>query len=173
MKRLFLIFMATALLAAGCSTQVKSARSGAAGKLESGRKIMVAWPADGAYGDKTYTDSGRATAQRLKAALASRASMVSVTAAQANIQAAMSEGRADGCRYLIHPEITHWEPRRAALSGRPTRVGFFITVYDLQAGGKPVLQQNLRARGRIMTFVSQYPADMAEAMFRQFADEVF
>jgi len=173
MKKLFLVLMATMILAVGCTTKIKSSGGVSAVRLEQGQKILVVVPADGGFSGKTYANSGRETAGRLQKALIYRASTITLSKAQADIQAALKDGRAAGCRYVIHPEITQWEPRAAAWSGIPTRVSFFVTVYDLKSGVEPVMQQSLEARGRIWTFKSQFPADIAEAMFRQFADEVF
>ena len=174
MKNLFLVLAASALLAVGCSTKIKSTPAGgSAATLERGQKILIAIPADGTYAGTSYANSGREAADRLKAALASQASVVMDSQAKADVQAAIKEGQVGGYRYVVHPEITHWEPRAAAWSGLPTRVVFFVTVYDLKAQGKPILQRDLNARGRIWTFKSQYPADIATVMFSQFADEVF
>jgi hypothetical protein len=166
--------MSTVILAVGCSTKIKSSGGGsAAARLEYGQKILIVVPADGAFGNTTYSNSGREAAGRLQKALISKSSTVTLSRSGADVQAALAEGRSAGCRYVIHPEITHWEHRVAAWSGLPSRVSFFVTVYDLKSGGAPALQKSLEARGRIMTFKSQFPADIAEAMFQQFANESF
>ena len=172
MKNLALLFIAVVLVS-GCSTQIRSAGS-VGDRLASGQKIMIAIPADGRYENQIYSGSGTETANRLRTALSSKAAAVTLSSSSGgNVQAALKEGANQGCRYVIHPEITHWEHRRAAWSGRPSKVSFHMTVYDLQARNQAVLQRSLDARGRIMTFVSQYPADMAEVMFKDFVVEVF
>jgi hypothetical protein len=173
MKKLILVCLVAAFFAVGCSTKVTT--RGATAQLEAGQKILIAVPADGAYNGQVYAGSGQEAAERLRGALAPKASAVALSSsAPGNVAAALKEGRAGGYRYLIHPELAHWEHRIAAWSGIPTRVSLLMTVYDLKAGGtEPVVRQNLDARGRIMTFRSQFPADMAESLFRQFAAETF
>ena len=171
--RNWILLLAAVALAAGCSTKITS--SGSMGdRLASGEKILIAIPTDGSYEGQIYSGSGTEAANRLRTALSPRAATIALSSAGGGkVPAALKEGAAQGCRYVIHPEITHWEHRRAAWSGRPTKVSFFVTVYDLKAGSQPVLQRSLDARGRIMTFVSQFPADIAEAMFKDFVAEVF
>jgi hypothetical protein len=175
MKNLFLGCLVAVILVAGCSTKISSSApvGGPSVMLEQGQKILIAVPADGVYGNTTYTNSGREAASRLQKSLTSKASTVLLSKSRVDVQAAIKEARAGGYRYVFYPEITHWEHRNAAWSGRPTKVSFYMQVYDLKSGADPVLQRSLDARGRIMTFVSQFPADIAEVMFQQFVDEIF
>lgn len=164
MKKLLLICLALAL-AAGCAG-VKSTGSGGSIRLETGQMIMVVMPADGVYNGKTYANSGQETANRLRTVLLSKASEVAVSKARADVKGAIKEGQAGGFRYIIYPEITHWEHRASTWSGRPTRISFFITVYDLKTPHSPVLQQNIEGWGAHLAIIS-------ESMFRQFMNEVF
>ena len=172
MKKLLLVVAAAVVLAAGCSTKIQQGPGGSA-RLEGGRKILVAIPADGTYGSNTYQGSGLEVAALMQKALSPKAAQALISSSQADRQAALREGAAEGCRYVFYPEISHWEPRAAAWSGRPTRVSFYVTVYDLAAGNKAIIQRSVEARGRIVTLFSQEPAEIAAVMFKQLAETLF
>ena len=172
MKRLFLVLVGALLLTVGCSTKYDLGSS-QGGRLESGQRVAVITPADGAHDGQIYVGSGAITAALLQSALLARSNGVTVVSGAENLQAALQRAASDGCRYAFYPQLVNWEPRAAAWSGRPTRVDLIMSVYDLRQGRQIIKQQNLEARGRISTLVSQTPGEILKPLLEKYADQVF
>jgi len=170
MKRLSLIFILAVFVAAGCSTKVDVGPSSGM-RLEPGQAISVITPADGSYGNTNYPGSGAITASLLQRALSAKNPEVRIVQGS-ELQSALKSAARSGSRYAFHPQITNWEPRAAAWSGRPTRVAIVMAVYDLKNGSKVISQQSMDVRGRISTFISQSSEDVLKQLFEGYADQL-
>lgn len=172
-KRLFLVAALCLFAVAGCSTKYDLGASGKGAKLDRGQRVCIITPADGNYEGRVYTGSGAATANLLQGAIARYTAGIERIPSQGSLQADLGMAANGGYRYVFYPQIINWEPRAAAWSGRPTRVNVLMIVYDMKAGQRAVIQENLDVRGRIMTFVSQSPPEILKPLFEQFAASSF
>ena len=173
--------MALAALAAvcliGCSTRYASSpgMTPAVASLEAGQKAYIAGAADGSYGAKVYPGSGLKTSQLLQKAVSAQGSPAIMGGGRQSVEVALESAQAAGCRYMFYPQLTLWEPRAAAWSGRATKVELIVYVYDLShsAADQLIKQQYLGGKGRNVTLISQDPEDILENLLAQFAKEAY
>lgn len=104
-------------------------------RLDSDQMILIAVPADGAYGGRTYAGSGRTVAQKTAAAFSRYARRVQIAPTQtANREELLAAARTVGARYLVIPSISHWEQRATEWSGIPSRVSLGMVTVDVATG---------------------------------------
>jgi hypothetical protein len=166
MKKLAVLLFLSVLVT-GCSTKiaVKPIEGHPSAKLETGQKVYIALAADGRYSDEVYAGTGAQVSGFVRQALAPYASGSQIAGQRSSLEVSLQQAADAGAKYLFVPVITHWEPRAAAWSGRPTRVNIELTVYDT-ATGQLIAAQSTSVRGRIVTFVSQHAHELAEQMIR-------
>jgi hypothetical protein len=95
---------------------------------------LVALPEDGAFGKKTYADSGRKTAQALVSAARKHLSDVKLARQSRTLQQNLAAARHQGAEFLIYAEIQHWEDRATLWSGKKDRVEILVDVIDVRSG---------------------------------------
>ncbi|MDR0823319.1 MAG: DUF4823 domain-containing protein [Endomicrobium sp.] len=159
---------AFAAFALGCSTRVaKVDNVQMTAKLQVNKVIFIAKTADGTYSGKTYNGSGANIQNNFAANIRIRASQV-ITGNQNDF---MSEAKQAKAYYIVKPTILHWEPRNAAWSGKSTQVEINVIVYD--EFGKELVNRNLSAVGRSVTFTSQSAEGIANNLIKDFCSEIF
>jgi hypothetical protein len=126
-------------------------------KLEQKRNIYIAKIEDGAFNGKIYNGSGLSVANYFKVYMQPYAAQIS------------SEENAD---YIVKAIIMHWEPRRAELSGIPTKVKIQVSIIDARSGNE-LINNELNIKGRSVTFVPQSAEGLAEYMIKNFCNDIF
>jgi hypothetical protein len=131
-------------------------------RLDPGKGVLVAVPADGQYGRKVYAGSGRTVAQKTAAAFSRYSPRVEVaTATATNREESLAAARRAGAGYLVVPDILHWEQRATEWSGIPSRVSLSMTVIDV-ATGTDVRSGLLESRSAVMTLIRPNPDVLAQ-----------
>jgi hypothetical protein len=152
------------LLMVGCRTQYTVNPEGTpslAGKLEKGQKAYIALALDGKYKDETYAGSGHQVSRYITQALLPYVSSFSVADQLLTFEMMIERAKESEAKYLFIPEITHWEPRAAAWSGRATRLSITLKVYDVETGDVIAIN-SIAVKGKAKSFVSQHAHELAE-----------
>lgn len=175
MRKLPLAVLALMLITlAGCTTRTlqKDAVTPVVAKLEHGQKTYIARPGDGMYAEKVYPGSGLQVARDIADAVRPYASEIVPAPSVMPVEAALAAAAESGARYAFIPVITHWEPRVAAWSGIPTRVGISVSIYDIPRQTM-LIRRDINVKGRTATFVSQHASDLAREAIWAFCAELY
>jgi hypothetical protein len=141
-------------------------------QLTQASRIYVAMPTDGAYESKTYSGSGRTTAQAVAAAFAQHGSSVTIAETPATREQTLANARAAGAQYVAVPVISHWEPRATEWSGRPSRMTIALAVLDA-ATGTVISNVELNGRSRIISFTSTSPESLLREPIGKYVDGMY
>ncbi|HWI25351.1 MAG TPA: DUF4823 domain-containing protein [Stellaceae bacterium] len=177
-KKHFLAVALTVALALGaCSASYKRVETGGAERaavhLDKSRSVLVAVPADGAYGNKHYAGSGQSVAQQTAAAFSRHAPRVDTApAGMLDRTTLLEDARKLGDGYLVVPVISHWERRTTEWSGRPSRAAVGLSVIDVPSG-QQVTSSLLESRSRIMTLTSTSPDSLLRHMIGDYVDSLY
>jgi hypothetical protein len=167
------LFLFLCLIAVSCTTKIRHNEAIAPSlKLERIQKIYIGMPQDGSYADITYAGSGSQVVDLLASGARPYASGILTASAYTSVEQVLASAGEAGARYAFIPVITNWEPRRAAWSGRPTRVNMTIMVYDVYSE-KRILSRKIDVTGRSFTFVSQSVEELAKSALNQFCVDIF
>lgn len=99
--------------------------------LKASDKILLVTPADGKYKKNTYPKSGAAVADKLNVALRQYTSDISTTEHTMTLEEAKTYAKQNNLTCIIYPEITNWEDRVTAVSGKRDRVSVHMIVFDV------------------------------------------
>jgi len=121
-----------ALLIAGCASRVIVPSPAPAGAVASTPRdgIRVMESRDGVFGGATYAGSGQRVAGRVVQALQRQYVDVEILATTREPDA-LQEARAAHAKYLIVPNILHWEDRNTAWSMNPDRLRVQLTLHEV------------------------------------------
>lgn len=130
--RLKYLLILLALLFTGCASkyeqkEVKSLHS----KLDTNKKVVISTPKNGMYGNIIYPNSGKMTANIVKAAFARNVSDVKVVNGCSNLSCLSSSDKKN-YDYYVKPTILQWEDRATEWSGKSDIVEIKLEVYDLK-----------------------------------------
>jgi hypothetical protein len=161
-----------ALLITGCTaTYHQQALSDNARKLDKGKGVFISVPEDGQYGNQTYFNSGKMTANAVKAALLKYTNTVKVS----------NECHADKCfsaipietyGYYVKPEILHWEDRATAWSGKPDRIEVMLTVFDAATGAE-ISSASLKGKSKYVSLGSEQPQDLLLEPINKYVESLY
>ena len=133
MRNAFLLAIAITLT--GCAdTHQWAPMQRPAAPISTNNTFYISTPADGEYGDNTYTGSGRNTAQIILGAFARKAHSVRIGPLASNYDDALRLARSSGQDILIYPTILHWEDRATEWSMIPDKVEVKIEVIQVNSG---------------------------------------
>lgn len=133
-------------------------------KLDPARNVMVAIPADGAYGGKSYLGTGQLVAQNTSAAFSRYARKVQLGPAGVHeLEPLLVSARAANADYLAIPSISHWEQRATEWSGIPSRVTLTLAIVDVRTG-KELHSSLLESQSAIMTLVRPHADALAQRL---------
>ncbi|MDR1198966.1 MAG: DUF4823 domain-containing protein [Prevotellaceae bacterium] len=168
MKKIFYSLTAVLLYACATTMSLQNAKADLPlAKIEKDKIICIVNVGDGVFNGKIYTGSGLSVLNSFTANLQMFASKA-VTVDSKNYD---EEAKQMNAAYVVKPVITHWEPRAASWSGRPTRVEISVSVFDV-IQNKSVINTNLSVKGRSMTFVNQSAEALANELIKQFVKDI-
>lgn len=131
-------------------------------KMESNQPVVIQVPADGAYGSKTYKNSGRMVANAIREAII-------IHSKQATIDDDKALSSAVACRYQVNSTILHWEDRATEWSGKPDQISVQIDVFDVQSRDK-IASAVIEGKSKWATFGGDHPQDLLLAPLQQYFD---
>ena len=136
-------------------------------RLDPGKDVFVAVPADGQYAAITYRGTGRVVAQKTAAAFSRYARRVEIAAiVSVDRQELLAAARKTGAGYLAIPSIAHWEQRATEWSGIPSRVSVALAIIEVDTGLE-LRSSLLESRSATMTLVRPNPENLAQHMIDQ------
>lgn len=145
------------MLMAGCvSTYRQETITSVQKKLSVGGSVIVATPADSAYGDEKYPGSGASTASAVQAAFARYTSAADISSSCTNIDCLRSNSKTYDI-YVV-PQILHWEDRATEWSGKKDKIEVKITVYS--AEGAVLASNIISGKSKWATFGGDHPQDL-------------
>ncbi len=141
--------------------------------LDKAKAVLIAIPADGAYGGKPYLGSGQMVAQQVAAAFARYAQKVDMAPSNAADRTALVDAaKKGGFGYIVMPVIAHWEHRATAWSGIPSRASVGVSVLDGQTGDK-LQSSSLEGRSRIVSWTSTSPESLLPDMITGYVNALY
>jgi uncharacterized protein YceK len=169
--RILVSVLTAILLLAGC-TSVKSVDTvSTKAILERSGSALIGVSQDGRYNATVYHGSGQLVSSLVLTAFAPHLSKVEIGKQWPDQEAALAEARERAARYLILPNIVHWEDRATAWSGLPDRATVLLTLFDVETGA--VLDTaTIDGRSAIMTLLSETPQDLLREPIKQYARQV-
>jgi hypothetical protein len=169
MTRLAKAFLLTVALAACTSTYKRETVVPSQKKLAVGGSVLVATPADAAYGDEKYPGSGAATATAVQAAFARHTNHSDVSAICADFDCMKSAGKP----YELYavPQILHWEDRATEWSGKKDKLEIKLTIYA--PNGEVVGSNIISGKSKWATFGGDHPQDLLPEPVGEYVRSLF
>lgn len=127
-------------------------------KLIAGKSVLIATPANGSYGGKEYSSSGKMTAIAVNAAFAKYSNKIKVSNDCQDFRC-LKEKVTDSFDYYAIPEILHWEDRATEWSGIPDKIEVKLTVYESESE-KELASTVLSGKSKWATFGGDHPQDL-------------
>jgi hypothetical protein len=114
--RIIALFVAAAVISGCAATYKQSNLAEPSAKLIKGKSVVIATPANGYYGSREYSGSGRMTALAVRAAFARHTNTITVSPDCKDL-GCLQGSKATSFEYYVIPEILHWEDRVTSLFG--------------------------------------------------------
>ena len=127
-------------------------------KLNPNSKTYIGIPKDGQYGSIHYAGSGRTVAGIVMSAFARKMFNLQIADHHETFEQALKSAKNKKYVYMIYPEITHWEDRNTAWSGRPSKASIVIRIVDVPSG-KIIDSAVINARSSAFRMTDPSPED--------------
>jgi hypothetical protein len=145
-------------LVSGCASTYEQVHVTApSDKLEQGKSILIATPANGQYETINYSESGMMTAAAVNSAFASYSDNISIAADCQDL--ACLQSKSPGVDYFVIPEILHWEDRNTEWSGKKDVIEIKLSVVDA-ASGTDLATSVISGKSKWATFGGDHPQDL-------------
>jgi len=160
------------LLLTGCASTYKhSELQPVEEKLDSKTGVLISIPKDGRYGHIKYHNSGRMTANAIRAAFSKNASRVDLVN-KCNEENCLTSIDIEKYGYYVNPKILHWEERATEWSGKPDRIEIQIIIYDA------ITQQELAnssytGKSKWVTFGGDHPQDLLREPTNEYIKKLY
>ena len=167
-----LIFLFVILIASGCaSTYEQEVFTATIEKLQIGKSILIAIPADGVYGDTEYNGSGIMTALAVLRAFARHSNQVSVSDDCRDFEC-LQTSRPGSIDYYAVPEILQWEDRATQWSLIKDKLEIRLVIYD--AIDLRVLSSTIiSGKSKLATFGGDHPQDLLPELIGRHVDSLY
>jgi Domain of unknown function (DUF4823) len=161
------------LTIAGCGHRPKLVRiQGTNAPLDRQASAYVALPVDGSYGSIIYKGSGAQTATAVANAFAPHLHSIVLAEAHQDIDDATQYAKERHYKYLLYPQILHWEDRATEWSGRRDAVSINLSVIIADSG--TVLDSaTIAGQSKLITFGGGHPQDLLPSTLEKYATELF
>lgn len=154
-----LLLLLSVVLSSGCAhTYKRSDLQVLSAPLDATKNVLVSVPSDGWHEDIQYKNSGRMTANAVRAAFALFAPTVDL-AEDCPDSDCLKNIDPSSYGYYVKPEILSWEDRATEWSGRPDRIQLQVSVYDT-ATKKTVASSSYSGKSKWATFGGDHPQDL-------------
>ncbi|HEY2988843.1 MAG TPA: DUF4823 domain-containing protein [Candidatus Binatia bacterium] len=170
MKALLTISIALFLSSCTASYQQRVLKP-ASSKLDRGGGVFISTPKNGWYGNTEYKNSGKMTANAVKAAFARFSNNVYISE-ECLGPGCLKGVPADKYAYYVAPEVLHWEDRATEWSGIPDQVEIKIVVYDTKSGAE-VASSVLTGKSKWATFGGDHPQDLLPEPLNRFVESLY
>ncbi len=168
--RLLILFAVTSLVF-GCTASYKqNLLAEPDKKLISGKSVIIATPANGFYENIEYPNSGKMTADVVRASFAQHTSTILVSTDCKDIACLQNLNKDYG--YLVVPEIIHWEERATEWSGKSDRIEVKITVYENQSW-RELSSVVVTGKSKWATFGGDHPQELLPEPLNDYIDSLY
>ena len=170
MKRAFRVSFA--ILLAGCSAKYSTNNiQEHTEHLVKDVSVVITQPTDGVYETHTYSGSGRATADAVKAAFLRHSDNVTVFADCDDVTC-LKANHSISRGYYVVPQILHWEDRATEWSGIPDKIEVKITVYNAESNNR-VASTIINGKSKWATFGGDHPQDLLPEPINMFVSNLY
>lgn len=167
-----LLCLVTAILAAGCaSTYTYNELQPVTTRLDRTRGVLISTPQDGWYGTIQYRNSGKMTANAVRAAFSKYASRVDVVDS-CHGDDCLSGIDTERYGYYVKPEINHWEERATEWSGKPDRIEIQLVIFDA-ATKRELANSSYTGKSKWATFGGDHPQDLLTEPTNQYVSSLY
>ena len=167
-----LLYLFLIILVTGCASTYKYKELQSIEiKLDSSKGVLISTPEDGFYGSTQYHNSGRMTANAVRAAFSKYASRVDV----------INTCHGDDCLnsidtekygYYVRPEILHWEERATEWTGLPDRIEIQLVIYDTVTKNE-LVNSSYTGKSKWATFGGDHPQDLLPEPTNKYASSLY
>ena len=130
----------------------------ATAKLDPSAKVLVSIPENGIYGNDTYHNSGRQTANAIRVAFSKVGVSTEITDRCHGSDCLKLEDY-DSYGYYVQPEILHWEDRATEWSGKSDRLEVQLIVYEVGTGDE-LVNITYSGKSQWLTLGGDHPQDL-------------
>ena len=139
--------------------------------LDPGKTVLISVPADGMYGSTVYDNSGRMTAEAVRAAFAKHASSADIITGCTG-KDCLNIVDDQMCGYFVMPVIRHWEDRATEWSGKSDRIDIQLVIFDA-ATKEEVANSSYTGKSKWMTFGGDHPQDLLEEPTNELVNDLY
>jgi uncharacterized protein DUF4823 len=140
-------------------------------KLERGKGIFISTPTNGWYGKIEYKNSGKMTANAVKAAFSRFSNDVFISAECLGLEC-LKIIPAAKYPYYVEPEILHWEDRATEWSGIPDRIEVKISIYNSELGSE-IASSVITGTSKWATFGGDHPQDLLPEPLNSYVQSLY
>jgi len=168
-----IIFMGLiVVLVTGCASTYKHADLHKIGSmLDPNSGILISVPKDGFYETRTYTNSGRMTANAFNAAFSKKAPKVEVVD-NCHGENCLNNIDAQKYGYYVEPNILHWEDRNTEWSGKPDRIEIQIVIFDTRTK-QQLANSSYTGKSKWGTFGGDHPQDLLQEPTEKYVNSLY
>lgn len=160
-----------AIMLAGCSAKYNQIDVKQTTELLDGKgSVLVAMPKDGFYDTTVYRSSGQETASAVQAAFTRHSDNVSLSQQCSDIQCL--KNNSNEYKYLVVPQILHWEDRATEWSMKPDKIEIKLSIYkstDLTLISSAVINGS----SKIATWGGDHPQDLLSAPINSYISSLY
>ena len=170
--KLKILCVLIAIITTGCTATYKhSELKPITTSLDGTLAVLISTPQDGWYENTQYRNSGKMTANAMRAAFSKYTSVVDVTT--------LCHG--DDCLtgidtkrygYYVQPEILHWEERATEWSGKPDRIEIQLVVFDTETKSE-LTNSTFTGKSKWATFGGDHPQDLLIDPTNQYVETLY
>ena len=147
------------LFLAGCtSTYRHSDLQVALVKLDPSIGVLISTPENGWYNNTQYQNSGRMTANAVRAAFAKNAKKTDLVSGCKD-EECLNEIDIEKYGYFVKPVILSWEDRATEWSGKPDRIEIQIVIFDAVTK-QEIANSTYTGKSKWATFGGDHPQDL-------------
>ncbi len=127
-------------------------------KLDFSKGVLISIPDDGMYDNAQYHNSGRMTANAVRAAFSKNAKRADVTQ-KCKEDKCLNNINTEKYGYYVKPVILHWEDRATEWSGKPDRIEIQLIIFD-SFTKKELVNFSYTGKSKWATFGGDHPQDL-------------
>ncbi|MFX0203268.1 MAG: DUF4823 domain-containing protein [Candidatus Hodarchaeota archaeon] len=161
-----------AFFATGCAASYKYADlKPITAKLDSTKGVLISTPQDGWYENTEYPNSGRMTANAIRAAFSKYSSTVDVVDS-CHGENCLNSIDSKKYGYYVKPDILLWEERATEWSGKPDKIEIQIVIFEA-ATKEEIANTSYTGKSKWATLGGDHPQDLLPEPTNQFVGSLY
>lgn len=164
------VFAIAAVLTGCASTYTTTPIAPPSAKLIPSKSVLIATPANGVYGTAVYANSGKMTADAVRAAFV-RYTGTATVLPECRDLACLEKSQTQRYDYYVVPEILHWEDRATEWSGIPDRLEVKLSIFD--GNNKELASSVITGKSKWATFGGDHPQDLLPEPLNKYVESLY